>query len=320
LQLSKKVEDVKNSIKDLRDNPLLGGWESICCRNITSNGEFYNVQLTTRNRRREKHHKFVSDRRDYEAIRNEVILSLLNFLDDRFDADEVCVTKLRPLGQLDPNVTDAELEQCHGCIIPDMSLAQFALQYKDAAKNKDLVELKTVPDLLKRVLACGADMYVLSTALARFISAKPHSADVDRLIRSYNIIKTADRSSLTGDTLKHYLYIRHNMPVVSKFDPRPAVIMWLNDKERRQVIPQKAKRQRWFNSMFETGMDSDSDNDNDEKRKHLHNTQSDRIDFKNFFRNTCIPDFVYSLQNCLTLEKRFIRREFSVVSQYHDEA
>ena len=68
------------------------------------------------------------------------------------------------------------------------------------------------------------------------------------------------------------------MPVVSKFDPRSAVIMWLNhDKERRQVIPQKAKRQRWFNSMFQTGMDSDCDND--EKRKPLHNTQSDRIEF-----------------------------------------
>ena len=62
LQLSKKVEDVKKSVKDLYDNPLLGGWESTCCSNITSYGEFYNVQLTTRNRRREKHHQFVSDR------------------------------------------------------------------------------------------------------------------------------------------------------------------------------------------------------------------------------------------------------------------
>ena len=77
--------------------------------------------------------------------------------------------------------------------------------------------------------------------MKRFIYAKPHSADVERLIRSYNIIKTEDRSSMTGDTLKHYLYIRQNMPVVSNFDPRPALIMWLNDKERRQVIPQKSE-------------------------------------------------------------------------------
>ena len=118
-------------------------------------------------------------------------------MDDRFNADEVCVKKLRPLGELDFNVKDAELEQCHGCIIPDMNLAEFALQYKDAAKNKDLIELKTVRDLLKRVLACGADMSVLLTALARFIPAKPHSADGERLIRYYNVIKTDDRSSLT---------------------------------------------------------------------------------------------------------------------------
>ena len=67
------------------------------------------------------------------------------------------------------------------------------------------------------------------------------------------------------------------MPAVSKFDHRPAVIMWLNDKERRQVIPQKAQHQRWFHSMFQTGIDSDSDND--EKRNPLHNTQSDRMEF-----------------------------------------
>jgi hypothetical protein len=79
LQLSKEVEDVKKSIKDLHDNPLAGGRESTCCSNIASNGEIYNVQLATRNRRREKHHQFVSDRRDYAAIRNEVILSLLIF-------------------------------------------------------------------------------------------------------------------------------------------------------------------------------------------------------------------------------------------------
>jgi len=67
------------------------------------------------------------------------------------------------------------------------------------------------------------------------------------------------------------------MPVVSKFDQRPAVILWLNDKKRRQVIPQTTKGQSRFNSMFETGMDLDSDND--EKRKPLHNTQSDCIEF-----------------------------------------
>ena len=54
------------------------------------------------------------------------------------------------------------------------------------------------------MLSCGADMAVLSTALARFISAKSPSADVERLIRLYNVIKTDDRSSVTGDTLKHY--------------------------------------------------------------------------------------------------------------------
>ena len=62
-------------------------------------------------------------------------------------------------------------------------------------------------------------MDVLITALARVIVAKPHSADVERLCKSYNVVKTIERSSMSSETLRSYLYIRHNMPVVSEFDP-----------------------------------------------------------------------------------------------------
>ena len=38
---------------------------------------------------------------------------------------------------------------------------------------------------------------------ARVVAAKPHSKDVERLISSYNLIKSTDRSSLSGYTLQH---------------------------------------------------------------------------------------------------------------------
>ena len=86
-----------------------------------------------------------------------------------------------------------------------------------------------------------ADHKELATAFARIVAAKPHSADVERLIKSYNLIKTEDRANLSSITLKNYLYIRHNMPLVSEFNPRPCVLKWLNDKERRDVLPKRVK-------------------------------------------------------------------------------
>ena len=38
-------------------------------------------------------------------------------------------------------------------------------------------------------------------ALARVIAAKPHSMDVERIVSSYNFIKSTDRSSSSGDAL-----------------------------------------------------------------------------------------------------------------------
>ena len=70
-------------------------------------------------------------------------------------------------------------------------------------------------------------------ALPRVISAKLHSMDVERVVSSYNLIKSTDRSSLSGDTLQDYLVVRHNMASIANFDVRPAVEEWMRRRERR---------------------------------------------------------------------------------------
>ena len=66
-------------------------------------------------------------------------------------------------------------------------------------------------EIVKSIIKSGllADHKELVTAFARIVAAKPHSADVERLIKSYNLIKTEDRANLSSITLKNYLYIRH---------------------------------------------------------------------------------------------------------------
>lgn len=247
--LHQKVEQVKQSLNSMLDKPLLGGWESEFTKNVTEQDEFYGVQLAHHQRRRREHHSFVSDIRDYSPIRTEVIISLVNFIDQRFCSDHSSVN-LTPLSQIRMDVGDEEIEACHGYLIPDLDLAQFAIQYRDVASTLDVKLLRNPSSVLKHIVQSGADMTQLATALARFLVLKPHSADVERLIKSYNLIKTIDRANMKPETLKNYLYIQHNMPVLTQFDARSAVLMWMKDKERRNVVPLKYKEQRWFKSVF----------------------------------------------------------------------
>jgi len=47
-----------------------------------------------------------------------------------------------------------------------------------------------------------------------------------------------------------------NMPTLGDFDPRPAVIKWLSDKNRRQCQTPKDSRQTWLETvkLLETTM------------------------------------------------------------------
>ena len=84
----------------------------------------------------------------------------------------------------------------------------------------------TSSQLLKLLQKNDVDYRPMCIALARIVATMPHSMDVERIISSYNLIKTIDRSSLFSDTLKDYLVVRHNMPCVIQFDVRPAVEKW----------------------------------------------------------------------------------------------
>ena len=92
------------------------------------------------------------------------------------------------------------------------------------------MKVMTTSEILKHVLKSGNVMLELEVSLSRILATKPHSADVDRSILSYNLVKTTDLSQLSAKTMKCYLYIVHNMFVDTKFQLRPAVLLRLKDK------------------------------------------------------------------------------------------
>ena len=87
-------------------------------------------------------------------------------------------------------------------------------------------------------------------ALARILASKSHSADVERLISTYNKVKTLGRASLSSSQLQNNLYILHNMPALENFDIRPAVHLLLS-KSRQDQEPLLFKRQQWYKGVFE---------------------------------------------------------------------
>ncbi|KAJ6648066.1 hypothetical protein Bhyg_03291, partial [Pseudolycoriella hygida] len=137
-------------------------------------------------------------------------------LNERLDYDKELQENLRPLASITSSTTSSSLQLCHSTIIPDLSLVQFLRDYEIAANSLCGYKYKTPFDTLQKLQQLHPnELNVLKIALARVVAAKPHAADVERLICSYNKMKTIDRLSLYN-----FLYIKINMPNVDRFDPK----------------------------------------------------------------------------------------------------
>eukprot|EP00794_Sanderia_malayensis_P014618 gene14618-16132_t len=160
---------------------------------------------------------------------------------------------LSPLRQLSSSPTNEQLRACHKVICPDLPLVDIVSEYKEASEMEQLQSLCTKP--LLSCLTSEKQYPVLTIAIACLVAAKPHSADVERLISTYNKLKTSDRSSLSSTTLRNYLHVVQNMSDLDTFDPSQAALDWITDKERRARCPEKAKQQSWFVGVFKEAED-----------------------------------------------------------------
>ena len=259
-------QDVVERISRMENTPLLGGWEEAFCKNIVElddttqvndggqadlnssrSASLYGIKLVQTRQRRGQHNLYVSDRRLNDAIKKEVVCSLINFLNDRLDATEF--EGLTPLQRLCLDVSDEDLRECHRVICPDQELLLFADSYRSVAALG--LQHHSVAETVAKVLQLGdPDLKLLTISLARMLAAKPHSADVERLISYYNLLKTSDRSSMTPSVVHNSMYIRINMPPLDQFDPMPAVIKWLSVRDRQTHQNEKAKKQEWFRGVF----------------------------------------------------------------------
>lgn len=178
---SKKDKLVSKLIK-LKSIPLEGGWEELFFKNLIVSGEENSLFGHTLNR----NHKRQNSVETFCSLqRTNIIDSLIQFLNERLDQDRDMYECLQPLLKIDATTPHESLSKCHSVIIPDLDCNSFYREYYAAADVLTLYgnEIVTTLETLKILSTNYPDQFaVLKTALARIIAAKPHSADVERLI------------------------------------------------------------------------------------------------------------------------------------------
>ena len=105
------------------------------------------------------------------------------------------------------------------------------------------------------------------------------------------------RCSLDVETENLYLYVYFNMPVLSQWDPRPAIVKQIETKNRRNKTTDKAQDQSWFNGIFHK-------NETQNEKKENENIDKKEVLKKNFLEklfSTMYFHYVIILKNVLEM-------------------
>ena len=247
VDIGPEAEKFQKSIDKLSTSPLLGGWEeAFKGRLYEEENTFCDTELWEKKKHNPEANLYVTDRREFSARRNESILALKEFMDIRLQVDKNVSKSFTPFTKFTAN--ENEIRDIHRSIAPDLSLADLAVEYQE------LQLPKTNPHtVLQNIVSAGNEQYYqnATVVLGRILVCKPHSADCERVILLYNKVKSICRSFLKRQTMSDYLYINMNMPPLCSFDPRPATLQWMDEREHRTRNTTKEGEQEWFSQVFQ---------------------------------------------------------------------
>ena len=156
---------------------MLGGWEETFKERLNEN-TFCDIELWDKERRLPEANLYVTDRREFSAIRNESILALKEFMDTRLQIDKnVNVSKsFTAFTKFAAN--ENEIRDIHHSIAPDLSLADLAVEFQELQQRDELPKSKPHTVLQNIVKADNEHYYQnVSVVLGRILVCKPHSVD-----------------------------------------------------------------------------------------------------------------------------------------------
>lgn len=175
-----------DSLEKLKNYSFPDGWEQLFLGSIVHNQNkiyIHGIRLLK-----------TTSRRSFEFSRyhrQRIIQTLVNHVNIRIDFDSSFRAAIEPLVNLSPTVQQNTLKACHNAIAEDFDQESFLSDYKlagDLLDDESLSHPKEYLESLKE--KCPERLHTIKVALARILTLKPNSADVERLIsvnRTFNI-------------------------------------------------------------------------------------------------------------------------------------
>lgn len=163
-----------------------GGWEELFLQKIVTNDDnvsLYGITLNTISNARSRRNgiSFNTNKRTF------IIDSLIQNLKSRLQLDTALLTAFQPLIEITSNTTQDKLKLCHQTIAPDFDINIFVSDYYNAALLLHDCESNDIHEYLRRLIQSSDELQTMKIALSRILVAKPHSADVERLICKYSV-------------------------------------------------------------------------------------------------------------------------------------
>lgn len=206
---------LKKQLNGLEDNVLPGGWEEEFKKSIVEEDEktflkgFEMLQSTdTRS----------AKKRDFDQIRRDVLKTLNNCLLNRFQLDENLINITKPFVEFKE---EANIREIHKIIGADLALSSLSLEYTELLQLK-VPRSANLSTQIKSLLNLNesSNYECVKIILSRITACTPQSADVERLIKTNNLLKTAFRANLNLTTENKYMFVYFNMPPLEKWDPK----------------------------------------------------------------------------------------------------
>lgn len=258
ISLISNLTSLKKSLERLESSPLPGGFEHNLNKQMywcSPNGKtiLKDIELLDLATYREN--------TSLVELRKEILRSLREFLDNRFEADDVFVQMIQPFISFDSNT---DIEAVHAKIAPDLSLPNLSLQFQDIASDAEVYDGSSLSQIIVKL--CKTDeskqnYKELITVLARIAACTPHSADIERSISADHRLKSKLRTNMNLETENKYLYVHYNMPDLADWEPKNAAKLFYEEKTRRErdassATGSKLREQEYFKGIFPEAQNS----------------------------------------------------------------
>lgn len=229
LTLTKSISTFKSALNKIIEEKLSGGWEEMFSTSIEARDEqiyLKNIELTRASTNR------LSRNSDPNELRKSILETAIDLLDQRFKVEFDLVSIMEPFLSFNQN---ADIRKIHNIFGSELSLSSLTLQFNEITGS--LTGSCDYFDLFKNISKneCSYKEYEeLIKVIARIHVCSPQSADVERAVKANNLLKTVFRNRLSVETENKYLFVYMNMPALELWNPRPAIVSFIKEKERRQ--------------------------------------------------------------------------------------